>query len=802
MINLLYQRSALAMSSTLERREFIENVIDSDTQAKLINQIRSTEDEKKQGKLKVKLAGAKFNARPTQEAIVKAKEAAKVSKRRPAYKRSKDEEELTRWFQFDADHLQENYGITAEELNKRFFDEALPALGWAKEARVGMTFRSSRLGWKAIILGTPGSTIVEDSLKLAEALGIKADEKVMNQSQLCFLPSSKLGDVLYYNPDLLWGEDKDFEYGVGEELKPSKQKAADVVRRQEVDVVAGGPLCQALSSDGSVLAKTLPATFKGAKWEDIVDAFIQLKWHSRPAEGERNAKLFELAMIIAHIADNRPAWVYQILADEAKEWGLDDKEILATINSACKEAIKTQTSKLLDKAVMIAQQRNGVAAANDMAPQLPPDEQLHPLLRMFTSRVMSYQREAVATMILPWFGAYPHNLLIRNVDNSISECALIACCIGSSSVGKSIVDRLYKIVCAALIKKTKESEALQQDWNDANESTGSNKDKRKRLNNLVFPEIKANATAAFVRWALWLNEKENNTSAIIHTNEAENLYNLVNDGNLQICSFIKMLFDRDIFGAQRFTSGASNYSAPARVFITMCCTLEKFLQVFRKAIIDGTAGRIDVPLMVKPQGWDEEFRYGDFDKAFRDELKPYIDNLANYTPQYDEDGEPMPLFVQNAYDLHKEIGSYIKDYVSNYDDGEAYESFAYRTNEMSYRKCILLYIANGMKWDPSFDEYYRWSFHYSMYSKMKVMGEEALSQLKSTELAVRGNRKSPLASLPTTFTREQAQEVCRELGTIKTVAATLAQWKNRELITTDDGETFTKTSKGLMVKNY
>lgn len=795
MTNIVFSNSARTQSTILVNRDFLVKCLVSDFNAETIEKLRSEVDEKLKKKYKVSLPAVMLSAFPTDDALAEAKEVAKTSKRRPSIKRQMENFQLTGFFQYDVDHLQEAYGITPEEFDKRFF-EALKKLEWDAKKRVVMTFRTcSGNGWKAWIKGTPGSSIVEDKHLIDEALGIKADENVLDMCHLCFLPSEKLGDIFYNNLDLYFNDEPVMvDYRVGEEFKYCNQKAASTSSSEDLHVKD--------SQEKETEFKTLPEFFKGAKWTDIVDAYIQMKWGSRPEEGERNAKLFELAHVMAHIADNRPQWVYQVLADEAKAWGLDKEEIKTTIDSACKKPLETRMSKMLEKAIVIAQQRNAVDKFVAQAPELMEDEKLFPAIRILTSRVMFFQRAAVATMMFTWLGTYVHDLYIKDVDGTVFENALVSFCIGESSVGKNILNILYKIVCEELIKQTKESEEVQLKWNeDTNTADGDGKKKPKRPM-IPFAVIEFNATAAFVRWALYNNDKCNHTQAIVHVNEFEQLYQLVNDGGqINICTFIKQLFDRDEFGAKRFTAGASNYTGPTRVNITGAGTLAVFKKMFRQAIIDGTLGRAELPIMEQPEEWDGDFVYKDLGKSLKKELKPYIDKLVAFTPERDEDGDPIPLFIPEAAEISKEMIAYIKEYSAMFEDGKVYRQFAFRTNKMVYNKIYLLYILNDMKWDESFAEFYRWNFHYSMYCKMRLIGQMAKEQLEESQMDNYSRRKLPLASLPSSFTRQQAEKVLKEFGVKKDLADTLSQWKRRGKITTDDGQTFHKTDKSKMLRD-
>ncbi len=104
--------------------------------------------------------------------------------------------------------------------------------------------------------------------------------------------------------------------------------------------------------------------------------------------------------------------------------------------------------------------------------------------------------------------------------------------------------------------------------------------------------------------------------------------------------------------------------------------------------------------------------YGDYDDAYREALKPYIENLNNARDLID-----CPEAFQLALKLKDENAEF-----SRLSQDRVYE-VSFRANVIAYLKACVLYVANGCKWEPEIDEFIRWSERYDLYCKMRFFGD-------------------------------------------------------------------------------
>ena len=82
-------------------------------------------------------------------------------------------------------------------------------------------------------------------------------------------------------------------------------------------------------------SKNTNLCFKGIKYEDIIREYWRRNG-GEPQEGERNVKLYQLAVNLRAICDNKK----EVLMDIMPRFGLSDVELKSVVDSACKEPPK------------------------------------------------------------------------------------------------------------------------------------------------------------------------------------------------------------------------------------------------------------------------------------------------------------------------------------------------------------------------------------------------------------------------------------------------------------------------------
>ena len=165
-------------------------------------------------------------------------------------------------------------------------------------------------------------------------------------------------------------------------------------------------------------------------------------------------------------------------------------------------------------------------------------------------------------------------------------------------------------------------------------------------------------------------------------------------------------------------------------------------------------------------------KYGKYDVAFDEELKPYIDNLCAAR------GE---IFCPEAYKLAKKLDEELKEKAIE-SQSRTYENLSFRANVIAYLKACVLYVANGCKWEKSIEEFIRWSLHYDLWCKMEFFGD-AITQANRFNGPSNNQPKSLLLDLKQQFSHEDVKMLyTKKCLDLTKVSQTIRAWKHRNLI--------------------
>ena len=165
--------------------------------------------------------------------------------------------------------------------------------------------------------------------------------------------------------------------------------------------------------------------------------------------------------------------------------------------------------------------------------------------------------------------------------------------------------------------------------------------------------------------------------------------------------------------------------------------------------------------------------YGTYDAAFDEELKPFIDNLCNARGLIE---------CQKARKFSKKLIEECADF-SRLSQSRVYENLSYRANVIAYLKAMVLYVAQGGKWDKATENFIRWSLNYDLWCKMHFFGKEIEQAELATNNARRSGPQNLLDLLPDVFTRQEVQNLRQKMGLERgRLANMLCSWKARGYI--------------------
>ena len=401
-------------------------------------------------------------------------------------------------------------------------------------------------------------------------------------------------------------------------------------------------------------------------------------------------------------------------------------------------------------------------------PAMP--EKLPKLVELLISRTPEVYKPAVAHAIFPPLATHLWQTSFRYIDNVVHEATLSTCLLAGTGAGKSSVNKPISYIMEDIRKRDAENLKREKEWKEEMIRKGANKDKRKRPDNLVIQEIDADMTnPAFVMRTAEAQGRFLYTSL----NELDQFDALKGTGNQQFRIMCLASDSDNQYGQTRVGTSSVTERVTIRFNWNASTTIQKGQRYFSKVLTDGPISRINFCTIPEREIGDEMPVYGDYDDAYREALKPYIENLNNARGLID-----CPEAYQLALKLKDENAEF-----SRLSQDRVYENLSFRANVIAYLKACVLFVANGCKWEPEIDEFIRWSERYDLYCKMRFFGDAIKRANFSNEKSSKRGPANLLQQLPDVFTYQQAEYLRSQLGMDKKgTPSMLRNWVNRNYI--------------------
>ena len=414
---------------------------------------------------------------------------------------------------------------------------------------------------------TEWGNLIDNQHAMAKVLGVEVDESCKDASRMSFI--CKESDILFIDKELFTYENKAFaerytavyrdghsqgsdcSLGAGNEVKCSLGSGPEVEFEAGDCTLGSGPEVkfeaefeagdctlgsgpQAKSQATSLLGQTpassqslqsrdnpcrsaLPLgssknpcqetlSFKGIPYSRIVE-----EWWKRnggvPQEGERNVKLYQLAVNLRAICDNNKALLLQVMP----RLGLDEQELRSIVESACKEPPKGISKVLLGILKENGKVNNEKLAAlkdDDMARWLWEwGEKIegmfedYPILKDVCKGLKRNQYPAalfvgggllMTLMTRCTYRFYHRPEELRRLNNS----TLI---IGDPASGKSFATRLFKLIASPIVAADKIGKDAINAYREQMRTKGANKEKPKKPKVIVRVHPARTSNAQFIQ---------------------------------------------------------------------------------------------------------------------------------------------------------------------------------------------------------------------------------------------------------------------------------------------------------------
>ena len=401
-------------------------------------------------------------------------------------------------------------------------------------------------------------------------------------------------------------------------------------------------------------------------------------------------------------------------------------------------------------------------------PEMP--KKLPKLVELLISKTPEIYKPAVAHAIFPPLATHLWKTRFRYIDNVEHEARLMTLLLAGTGAGKSSVNRPIDFIMEDIRQRDAENLKREKAWKDEMQRKGANKDKRKRPENLIIQEIDADMTnPAFVMRTAEAQEHFLYTSL----NELDQFDALKGTGSQQFRIMCLAADPGNKYGQTRVGTMSVTERVTIRFNWNASTTIQKGQRYFSKVLTDGPISRINFCTIPEREIGEDMPVYGTYDDAYREALRPYIENLNKVTGLI-ECKEAFQLAIR-LKDENAEFARLSQD--------RTFENLSFRANVIAYLKACVLYVANGCKWEPEINEFIRWSEQYDLYCKMRFFGDMIAKENFTAERSSKRGPQNLLQILPDNFTAAQLLAIRLEHGLdAKGTDMMIRQWLHRNYI--------------------
>ena len=406
---------------------------------------------------------------------------------------------LTGLVVMDVDHIEsEELRVKSEEFAAADFKHRAAELGILL-----IYITPSGHGLKIVFKArTEWGNLIDNQHAMAEVLGVEVDESCKDASRMSFI--CKESDILYLDKELFTYENKEFAERYNAEYRAGHSQGTHCG-----DMQGTVPQCSAVYAQTGQ-SPCLEKQFKGIPYSEIIS-----EWWRRnggePQKGERNVKLYQLAVNLRAVCDNNRDLLLEIMP----RLGLDEQELRSIVESACKEPPKGLSKPMREVLALWGQSPSATSRTDGTAPceaamnqrlwewgeQIEALSKDFPLLKDICKGLKRNQYPAalfvgggllMTLMTRCTYRFYHRPEELRRLNNS----TLI---IGDPASGKSFATRLFKLLAAPIVAADKVGKDAINAYREQMRTKGANKEKPKKPKVIVRVHPARTSNAQFIQ---------------------------------------------------------------------------------------------------------------------------------------------------------------------------------------------------------------------------------------------------------------------------------------------------------------
>ena len=348
-------------------------------------------------------------------------------------------------FMLDIDHVDNPSKLYSEKIAGRLSELGI--------VYVGKT--ASTHGLRIVAKCRPELFSLEDCQKwLAGELNVEYDGVCKDFARCSFLVHDSY--TYYMDAKSIWQEEAD---------DMCKYKV-EVTNPTVASVPA--PAGQQLTIPGTETISTTentPTDYKGVPYEDICKEWLEYTG-GEPTEGERNTRLYKLALRLRYITDFNAATMKRVMP----RYGLPESEIEQLIHSALNTPRAADMQKDLrevleriDRKIKLQGDEEEIPDVITSTEKMPP---LPPIFRQWVEIAPDDFKTAVTLCQLPILGALGSRLRARYLDGKIHSPSFQVSLEAPQASGKSFMVRLVETELAPMIQADEAQKEKEKEYAD------------------------------------------------------------------------------------------------------------------------------------------------------------------------------------------------------------------------------------------------------------------------------------------------------------------------------------------------
>ena len=403
-------------------------------------------------------------------------------------------------------------------------------------------------------------------------------------------------------------------------------------------------------------------------------------------------------------------------------------------------------------------------------------------MKLLTSKVPADFKPAVAMAVFPALAAHLKGVNFRYIDNQVHEAAIMNLLIAPMSSGKSLVNGPIDCIVEDMALQDKISREKEQEWKDEVNCMGDNKKKPVRPEGLYIRIVSPDLTRAAYIQRLDDAQKAGNGYLYCKMDEVDMLKKFNDPSQL-----VRLCWDNSEDGQERVGTKSVtarvktrfNWNASSTIAVT-----QKFFSL--REVADGAVSRLSLATIIRPDFAPRPV-VGEYDALFRATLLPYIHRL---------NGAQGMVDCKKARQLAERLEADVME-TAQLADNKAYAEFAKRSLANGFRRAMVLYLANGERWEKSIEDFVEWTVKYDLWCKMRFFGAQMQEAIDGDNRMVTrcSGPSNLLAYVPDTFSLQDIQVVYQAHGKTGRLASLLSMWVKRGHIVKNADGTYSKTVK-------